>query len=282
MKRNHPYRKTSPAPGRQQDPAHSPHAPRESSPYDPHTGRLMGRKPVLERLESHPASVETLSLQRGVKGPAITRMLEICREHSIRFRVMDKRDVDRMVAGSAHQGVVAEVFAPGYVELDDLIHTVMDAPLPVIVILDQVQDPGNVGALARTSWALGAAGLVVVRHGAARLGDRAVKAAAGALDKIPVARVVNLARAVEACSKAGLTTYASGLGDDEHPAENAFAWQPRFPAALVLGNEEKGVRPAVRKACDQTVEIPFAREFDSLGVAQAGALLLGLMAKGKG
>ena len=182
---------------------------------------------------------------------------------------------------SSHQGVIARVFDAGFAEFGDILRDAPDAPLPLIVALDQVQDPGNVGTLARTLYAMGAAGLVVVRHGGAALGGAAARAAAGALEKLPVTKVTNLARALDEADEAGYTIYAAGgtaPDTDSKPGSaplNPFTAQLRTPAVLVLGNEDTGIRPNVAKRCHFTLSIPMARDFDSLNVAQAGAILVG-------
>ncbi|WP_442935497.1 TrmH family RNA methyltransferase [Nitratidesulfovibrio sp. 1201_IL3209] len=196
----------------------------------------------------------------------------------------------------SHQGVIARVFDAGFADLGDILRDAPDAPLPLIVALDQVQDPGNVGTLARTLYALGAAGLVVVRHGGAALGGAAARAAAGALEKLPVAKVTNLARALDEADEAGYTVYAAGgaaggaadgaaggagADRDGKPGSgprNPFTEPLRTPAVLVLGNEDTGIRPNVAKRCHFTLAIPMARDFDSLNVAQAGAILVGCFA----
>lgn len=184
----------------------------------------------------------------------------------------------------SHQGVIARVFDAGFADLGDILRDAPDAPLPLIVALDQVQDPGNVGTLARTLYALGAAGLVVVRHGGAALGGAAARAAAGALEKLPVAKVTNLARALDEADEAGYTIYAAGGAapdTDGKPGSgprNPFTEPLRTPAVLVLGNEDTGIRPNVAKRCHFTLAIPMARDFDSLNVAQAGAILVGCFA----
>ena len=154
------------------------------------------------------------------------------------------------------------------------------APLPLLLALDQVQDPGNVGTLCRTLYALGGAGLLLPRHNSAYLGPAARRAAAGALEHLPVAQVTNLAHALDSAEEAGLTIYGAG-GAPGHNSLDAFADGMRLPAVLVLGNEDKGLRPGVAKRCAHMLRIPLARPFDSLNVAQAGAVLLGLAASAR-
>lgn len=244
---------------------------------------LPGVKPVLELLESEPARVDMLFLRKGLRSKETARMLDICRSAGVRFSLVESAALDRLCpphngesgVRTAHQGVIARLAVTEFTELSDLIATVEHAPLPLLVALDQVQDPGNVGTLARTLYALGGAGLILPRHNSAYLGPAARRSAAGALEKLPIARVANLGHALDSCEEAGLTIYGTGMKPD---SLNAFTQALTLPAVLVLGNEDKGMRPGVAKRCSQLVHIPMPRDFDSLNVAQAGAVLLGLTA----
>ena len=248
------------------------------------TALLPGIKPVLELLEKSPARVDLLLLKKGLRTRETSRMLDICRTAGVRFSLVEGPALDRLCPPrgadgkgprTAHQGVIARLTAAEFTDLPDLLDAVASAPLPVLVALDQVQDPGNVGTLARTLYALGGAGLILPRHNAAYLGPGARRTAAGALERLPIARVPNLARALDTCEEAGLTIYGTGM--DPHSL-NIYAEALQLPAVIVLGNEDKGLRPGVAKRCSRLAHIPMSREFASLNVAQAGAILLGLTA----
>lgn len=132
------------------------------------------------------------------------------------------------------------------------------------------------GTLSRTLYALGATGMIVCRHHGAYLGTGAVRSSAGALNLLPIARADNLARSLAHCRDRGFNIYCAKYGEE---AENAFTFKPKFPAILVLGNEEKGVRPGVAKHATADIEIPMARQFDSLNVSQAGAIISSMFAR---
>ncbi|MDL2207838.1 23S rRNA (guanosine(2251)-2'-O)-methyltransferase RlmB, partial [Desulfovibrio sp. OttesenSCG-928-M16] len=154
-------------------------------------------------------------------------------------------------------------------------------------VLDQVQDPGNAGTLARTLYAMGGAGLAVPRHNGVYLGAAAAKASAGALERLPVAKLANLNQALDAASRFGFTLYgaatarpitgAASAPKVPQPLDAFAAPAPRFrfPALLILGSEESGLRQSVSRRCDYLLSIPMLRDFDSLNVAQAGGILLG-------
>ncbi|MBG0778144.1 MAG: RNA methyltransferase [Desulfovibrionaceae bacterium] len=235
---------------------------------------VMGRKPVLELLAQGAAQVDSLLVQRDLRGRDVSQILDACKRAGLRWSVVPRAVLDKAAEGGNHQGVVARIFSPGFMDLGDLLSIAPQAPLPLVVFLDQVQDTGNVGTLARTLYALGGAGLVVGRHNAAYLGGVASKASAGALALLPVAKVANVSNALDAAVERGFAAYTA-LSAAE--GESVFTARLRLPAALVLGNEDKGVRPGVAKRC-AGLSIPFGRPFDSINVAQAGAIILGRFA----
>ncbi len=240
-----------------------------------HASYLAGIKPVLELLQSNPERVDTLFLKKGLRNQESNLMLDICRSEDIRFSLVDPVTLDRMCSAQ-HQGVVARLGAHVHIPLTELLEKALIAPLPLLVALDQVQDPGNVGTLARTMHALGFAGLILPKHNSAYLGDGAKKAAAGALEHLPLSQVTNLGHALDEAEEAGFSIIGTGMKTD---ALNAFTHALPLPAVLVLGNEGKGMRPGIAKRCGHIVSIPMQNHFDSLNVAQAGAILLGLVAR---
>jgi 23S rRNA (guanosine2251-2'-O)-methyltransferase len=231
---------------------------------------IVGRKPVQELLLNDPKSIDMLYIQKGRQDKNFERTIERCKKFGIKYKIADKEELARVFSGN-HQGIIAKVAALSFVDFDELLADIAEAPLQLIVVLDQVQDPGNVGTLARTLYSLGGAGLVVARHGAAFLGPGAVKASAGALTKLPIARVSNISQALDKALDMGMNIYGAGLADDSNPVYDV---KLEGPAILVLGNEEKGIRLGVEKRCQELIHIPFRREFDSLNVAQAGAILI--------
>jgi 23S rRNA (guanosine2251-2'-O)-methyltransferase len=230
-----------------------------------------GRKPVLELVQNSRDTVDMVFVQEGARGKDIGAIIDACRDGGVRFRKVPRGDMARMFDGN-HQGVLARTSAASYTELEDLLDAALDAPLPLLLALDQVQDPGNVGAMARTLYALGGAGLIVPKDRTAYLGGAAVKASAGALTRLPVARVVNLSRALDACDERGWPIYGSMV---DPVGKNMYAQALSTPAVLVMGNEEKGIRPGVAKRCSEKLTIPLRRPFDSFNVAQAAAIIMG-------
>ena len=261
-----------------------PHGPRQRPGNDADADLLLpGMKPVLELLATTPERVSQVVCRKGLNSPDAEEIRRLCRVHNIRCSTVEAAALDRLCGSRrgrsvAHQGVAARLAATGFIDLPELLRAVPEAPLPLLLALDQVQDPGNVGTLARTLYALGGAGLLVPRHNSAYLGPAARRTAAGALERLAVAQVTNLAHALDSAEEAGLAIYGTGMGAGDAPSVDAFTAPLRLPAVLVLGNEDKGLRPGVAKRCGAFLHIPFARDFDSLNVAQAGAILVGLTA----
>ena len=237
---------------------------------------LPGIKPVLELLERDPARIDMLFLKKGMRSPQSIRMLDLCRSASVRFSLVEARTLDALCQGVRHQGVAARLLGKTGVALGELLNALHAASLPLLLALDQIQDTGNIGALARSLHALGGAGLIVPRHNSAYLGPGAMRASAGALESLPLCRVANLGRALEEIRAAGIRIYGASLSPG---SANALTAKVLTPAVLVLGNETKGIRPGIAKRCADLLHIPMQRGVDSLNVAQAGAMLLACFAR---
>lgn len=240
-------------------------------------GKLVtaGRNPVRELLESAPNRVDAVYVRAGRRDAKTQEIVALADAAHIKVQFVDDVFLHRLYPGT-NQGVAAVSAAVEYAGLEALIASVAQAPLPVLLALDQVQDPGNLGAMARTAWALGAAGIIVPRHGGAYIGAGAMRASAGALHHLPVARVTNMSQALDACAEAGLDILCTAAdGEDIYTAEIDL------PAVLVMGGEEKGVRFGVGKHCHKRLAIPLKRDFDSLNVAQAAAICLAHLGRTK-
>jgi len=237
---------------------------------EPEDGKSVtaGRNPVRELLEAAPKRIDGIFVRKGQRDAKVQEIVALADENRIKVQFVDDLFLRRLYAGT-HQGVVAITAAVEYADLDTLIASVAAAPLPVLLALDQVQDPGNLGAMARTAWAMGAAGIIVPRHGGAYIGAGAMRASAGALHHLPVARVTNMSQTLDACAEAGLSILCA-----DAEGEDLFKAAIDLPAVLVMGGEEKGVRHGVGKHCQTRLAIPLKRAFDSLNVAQAAAICL--------
>jgi 23S rRNA (guanosine2251-2'-O)-methyltransferase len=201
---------------------------------------------------------------QGAGGPRLQAVIDLARQAAVPVRFEPRLALDRLAGTSAHQGVVALGAAKKYAELEAVVQA------GILVVLDGVEDPHNLGAIIRTAHAAGAAGVVIPERRAANVTDVVAKAAAGALEYLPVVRVTNINRTLEELKERGYWIY----GLDERGTEDYDRIQYSAPTALVLGAEGKGLHEQVRKHCDMLVRIPLAGKISSLNVSVAAGIVL--------
>jgi 23S rRNA (guanosine2251-2'-O)-methyltransferase len=229
--------------------------------------RIYGINPVLEALRARRATVIHVSPRADERLTAIVRLAE---EHGVPVRRVTADELDRLAAGARqrHQGVMADVEDATSYSVEDLVIAARGAAL--IVVLDGIEDPQNLGAILRTVDAAGADGVVRQSRHAARLDGAAAKASAGAVAHVKIAEVVNIARAVEDLKQAGVWTV--GLAGDASKRYDEVDWT--LPTAVVVGAEGTGLRRLVRERCDWLVSIPMQGHVESLNVSVAAGIAL--------
>ncbi|MGQ9531565.1 MAG: 23S rRNA (guanosine(2251)-2'-O)-methyltransferase RlmB [Desulfotomaculales bacterium] len=226
---------------------------------------IVGRHPVREALRSG-RPLNKIYLAAG-RTHGVAEIRALARERGIPVCRVDRLYLDRLARGVGHQGVAAVVAAYSYVELEDLL---AGAAEPLLVVLDQVFDPHNLGSIVRVAEAVGATGVVLPRRRTAGLTAAVAKAAAGALEYVRVARVGNLAVALKYLRQRGLWV----VGAD--PGATTRLWDVSLtgPLAVVVGGEDRGLGKTVRAECDTLVSIPMAGRVTSLNVAVATGVVL--------
>ncbi len=225
---------------------------------------LFGIHPVLEALRAG-RPFERILVAKGAGGSRLQEIIEYCRSASIPIRFEERAALDRLAGSPTHQGVVALGSAYRYTMLERVIEGAR-----IVVVLDGVEDPHNLGAVIRTAYAAGAHAVVVPERRAAGITETVAKAAAGALEYLPVARVANVNRALEILKEHGFWIY----GLDERGDRSYDTVDYSVPAALVLGGEGKGLHHQVRQHCDVLVRIPMAGKISSLNVSVAAGIVL--------
>jgi len=224
---------------------------------------LSGIHPVAEALRTgHP--LERLVVAKGAGGPRLQELIDLARRASVPVRFEPRSALDRLAGSSAHQGVLAMGAARQYADIEDV------AQAELLVVLDGVEDPHNLGAVIRTAHAAGAGGIIIPERRSASLTDVASKAAAGAAEHLPVTRVTNINRALEDLKQRGYWIY----GLDERGTESYDRVEYALPTAIVLGGEGKGLHEQVKKHCDALVQIPLAGKISSLNVSVAAGIVL--------
>lgn len=224
----------------------------------------LGIHPVREGLRAHRAFDRVL-IAKGSGGPRIEEIVELCRDNSVPVRFEPREALDRVSKGVSHQGVIAFGAAHDYANWEAATKNAK-----LIVLLDGVEDPHNLGAIIRSAHAAGADAVLVPERRSAPLTETVARSAAGALEYVPVARIVNLTQTLERLKERGFWIY----GLDERGTEIYDQVKWNVPTALVLGGEGKGLHQNVQKHCDILVRIPMAGAVSSLNVSVAAGIVL--------
>lgn len=220
---------------------------------------------VLERLRSEPGAVVELQIARREEGP-VGEILAIAQKNRIKVRRVPRDALDRLLRGVNHQGVAARIAAATYADFEQ----VLDGRPDLWVALDQVTDPGNLGAILRSAWAFGAGGVIIPKHRSAGFTPVTVKTAAGAAGQVPLCRVGNLSKALDRLKDAGCWVYGAAL----EGSQDLAAVQFERPTVIVMGAEGSGIRPGVRKRCDVLFKIPMRAAARSVNVSVAAGIVL--------
>ena len=232
---------------------------------------IYGIHPALEALRATPGQIERVVLAEGPQRGPLAEIRESARKLGLPTETLPRQKLAQLAGGGVHQGVVLRLAEFSYSDLDRIIERAQAAgPEGLVLMLDGIEDPHNFGALVRSANAIGAQGVVIGKDRAAGVTPTVVKASAGAIAHVPIARVTNLARALGHLKDAGLWAVGADMSGDRLPEQVDL----RGPSVLVIGSEGGGIRRIVLEACDFRVRIPMAGEVSSLNASVAGALLL--------
>ncbi len=233
---------------------------------------LYGLHPVEEALRSGTRRFDHVCVARERQDQRLLKIVEACRRHGVRVRSESRDQLSLLARNPGHQGVVAFVRERTLLEIEDLLGSGVsktDAN-PLLLALDGVEDPQNLGALLRTADGAGVTGVLLTERRSAPLSAVAVKASAGAAEHVRIARVVNLVRALEQVKAANIWC----VGLDERGSADYSDYDFTTPCMLVLGREGAGLHDLVRRTCDHLLRIPMAGRVASLNVSAAGAVVL--------
>ena len=234
------------------------------------TDLLYGLHPVLEALRAQDRELHRIYLEQGRRGRAVEEILELARARHVPVAFELREGLDRRAGTARHQGAIGVAAAKAYLSLDDLLESAGKLDAPLLLVLDGIEDPHNLGAILRTAEAVGAQGVIVPARRAVGLTATVAKVSAGAVEHLPVARVGNLSQAIERLKEARFWIY----GLDTKGSRNYAEVDYRGPVALVVGGEGRGMRPLVAGRCDGTVRIPMRGKVESLNVSVATAIVL--------
>jgi len=232
---------------------------------------IYGINPVCEALESGAGGIRKMIVSRGRGGENRTRLLKLAERNKIEVEFREREYLDRLTGRAAHQGVLCFVPEFSYVALEDVMDH-RQAPFrdSLVLVLDSVTDPQNLGTLIRSAHCFGVNGVVLPENRAASVSPAVVKASAGATQRTRIARVVNIAGAIDALKEKGFWIYGAEAGDGEDIRRVHYQGH----VALVMGSEGKGLRPLVKKKCDFLISIPLGGQINSLNVSVAAGVIL--------
>jgi len=230
---------------------------------------IYGINAVTEALKARGRAFEWVGMAKERHDIRLQRLIEDCRRLSVPIRFVQRTELDRMAGNAAHQGVVAVTSAKQYSDLDDVVGA-KRGQYSLVVVLDGVEDPHNLGAILRTADAAGADGVVIPERRAAGVTGTVTKASAGASEHLPIAKVTNIARSVEELKDRNIWT----VGLDEHGKQTYDSIDYKMDCAVVLGAEGKGLHDLVKKKCDFLVSIPMLGKVPSLNVSVAAGVVL--------
>lgn len=230
---------------------------------------IIGRNPVMEAIRSG-RDINKIWVSEGANKGQIHKLLELANQNKVLVQTAPNKKLDGMVKGN-HQGVVAQVAAYEYVEIDDLFEVANSRnEQPFFLILDEIEDPHNLGSIMRTADAVGAHGIIIPKRRAVGLTSAVAKASTGAIEYIPVARVTNLARTVDDLKQRGVWIF----GTDAKGADDYRNMDGQISLGLIIGSEGKGMSRILKEKCDFLIKLPMVGKVTSLNASVAASLLM--------
>jgi 23S rRNA (guanosine2251-2'-O)-methyltransferase len=230
---------------------------------------IFGINTVMEALKGRGHGFEWVGVAKERHDIRLQRLIQECRQNSIPVRFLPRVELDRLASSGSHQGVVAVTSSKHYADLDDVV-AAKRGTYSLVVVLDGIEDPHNLGAILRTADACGADGVLIPERRAAGITGTVAKVSAGASEHLPVAKVTNIARTLEDLKAKGLWI----VGLDERGQQSYEEIDYKMDCAVVLGAEGKGLHDLVSKKCDFLVSIPMLGKVPSLNVSVAAGVML--------
>jgi len=230
---------------------------------------IIGKNPVIEALKSE-RDVNKVLIAEGSQKGQMQQVIGLAKARHVMVQFVPKKKIDGLVEGN-HQGVIAQVAAYQYAELDDLFSRAEKrSEVPFFLLLDEIEDPHNLGSIMRTADAVGAHGIIIPKRRAVGLTATVAKASTGAIEYIPVVRVTNMSRTIDELKERGVWI----AGTDAKGKEDFREFDGTLPLGLVIGSEGKGMGRLIRDKCDFLIRLPMKGKVTSLNASVAAALLM--------
>ena len=238
------------------------------------TSEIFGVNPVLEVLRAKRRAIREITIANGTKDARLSQLLELARAEHVPVHYAPRQQLDRATGNAIHQGVVARVAAAEYADADELLDSigglVTNGTVPLVLVLDGVEDPQNLGAILRTAECAAVDGVFVPERRAAGLTEAVGKASAGAIEYVPVARATNLSRLIDQLKERNVWVVGTAADASIDYAE----WDWTRASAIVMGGEGSGLHRLVREHCDALVRIPVLGQIESLNVSVATGIVV--------
>lgn len=230
---------------------------------------ICGRNPVLEALRSG-REIDRLLVAHGTGGGSVTAIIAKCRAKGILIKEISPQKLDYYCGGANHQGVAVMFASQEYATVEDMfVLAETRGEKPFLIICDEIEDPHNLGAIIRTAEATGVHGVIIPERRSASLNATVAKAACGALEYVPVARVTNIANTIDALKQRGVWVFGADMDGDDYTRTDFDT-----PCALVIGNEGKGIGALTAKKCDAVISLPMCGKINSLNASVAAGILM--------
>ena len=230
---------------------------------------ICGRNPVLEALRSG-REIDRLFVAHGTGGGSVTAIIAKCRAKGILIKEISPQKLDYYCGGANHRGVAVMFASQEYATVDDMFALAETrGEKPFLIICDEIEDPHNLGAIIRTAEATGVHGVIIPERRSASLNATVAKAACGALEYVPVARVTNIANTIDALKERGVWVFGADMDGDDYTKTDFDT-----PCALVIGNEGKGIGALTAKKCDAILSLPMLGKINSLNASVAAGILM--------
>lgn len=231
---------------------------------------VIGRNAVIEALKSQ-KTIETLYIANTKLEGSINKIISMAKEKRIVIKEVDRRKLDMMCDGEIHQGVIAKITPFRYCEVRDILDCAKKRNEdPFVIVLDEIEDPHNLGSIIRTAELSGVHGIIIPKRRSASITSTVYKTSAGAVQYVNVAKVANLNNAIEELKENGVWIYGADMDGEEFSYENDFSG----PCALVIGNEGRGISKLTAQKCDKIVKIPMVGKINSLNASVAAGILM--------
>ncbi|MBQ8860795.1 MAG: 23S rRNA (guanosine(2251)-2'-O)-methyltransferase RlmB [Ruminococcus sp.] len=237
---------------------------------------IAGRNPVSEALSSG-RPIESILVSKNNHAGSIVAIISKAKKKGITIKEVDQKKLDFMTGGATHQGIVAVCAIKEYQTVEDILSLAKERnEAPFIVILDEIEDPHNLGAIIRTAECSGAHGVIIKKRHSAGLSYTVGKASAGAVEYVPVARVTNISTVIDELKEQGIWVYGADMNGTDYTKCDFSGG-----CALVIGNEGKGISRLVREKCDTIVSLPLKGKINSLNASVAAGILMYKIAQGR-